>query len=101
MGHLALGARIVLVGMMEQYKAATPLPGPNLVPLIKARARMEGLVVYDYWSEMPTFRQRMAPLVRDGDVVVREERVNGLDAAPAALTRLMAGGNFGKMVLDL
>lgn len=101
MGHLALGARVVLVGMMEQYKAATPLPGPNLVPIIKYRATVEGLVVYDHWSDMPNFRRRVAPLVRDGKVIVREERIAGLEAAPDALIRLMAGANFGKMVLDL
>lgn len=100
MAHLAMGARIVLVGMMEQYKAATPLPGPNLVPIIKFRAHMEGLVVYDYWNEIDTFRRRVAPLVRDGQIIVREEPVNGLAAAPEALVRLMAGGNFGKMVLN-
>lgn len=101
MGQLAMKARIVLVGMMEQYKAASPLPGPNLVPLIKFRATMEGLVVYDHWPELANFRRRVAPLVRDGQVIVREERVAGLAAAPDALIRLMAGGNFGKMVLDL
>ncbi len=99
--QLALNARVVLVGVMEQYKAATPLPGPNLVPLIKFRATMEGLVVYDYWNELAGFRKRVAPLVRDGKVVVREEHIAGLEGAPAALVRLMDGGNFGKMVLDL
>ncbi|MGQ3045621.1 MAG: NADP-dependent oxidoreductase [Niveispirillum sp.] len=101
LGHLALGARVVLVGMMEQYKAPAPLPGPNLVPIIKFRATVEGLVVYDHWPDMPNFRRRVAPLVRDGQVIVREERVAGLEAAPDALIRLMDGGNFGKMVLDL
>lgn len=101
MAHLAMGARIVLVGMMEQYKAASPLPGPNLVPLIKFRAHMQGLVVYDHWDQMTLFRQRVAPLVRDGQMIVREEHVAGLAAAPEALVRLMAGGNFGKMILDL
>jgi NADPH-dependent curcumin reductase CurA len=101
LGHLAMGARVVLVGMMEQYKAAAPLPGPNLVPVIKFRATVEGLVVYDHWADLANFRRRVAPLVRDGQVIVREERVAGLEAAPDALIRLMAGGNFGKMVLDL
>ncbi|MFV3126654.1 NADP-dependent oxidoreductase [Niveispirillum sp. KHB5.9] len=101
LGHLALGARVVLVGLMEQYKAAAPLPGPNVVPLIKFRATMEGLVVFDHWPEMDNFRRRVIPLVRNGQMVAREERLPGLDAAPAALVRLMAGGNFGKMVLDL
>lgn len=101
LGHLAMGARVVLVGMMEQYKAAAPLPGPNLVPIIKFRATVEGLVVYDHWADLTNFRRRVAPLVRDGKMIVREERVAGLAAAPDALIRLMAGGNFGKMVLDL
>jgi len=47
MRNLALGARIVLCGMIEAYSMDTPPPGPWLGPLVGARGTMKGLVVYD------------------------------------------------------
>ncbi|GIL38953.1 NADP-dependent oxidoreductase [Roseiterribacter gracilis] len=99
--RLALGARIVLCGMMQQYVSATPLPGPALGPIIGKRATMKGLVVYDHADLLPTWRRVGAEWIQTGRLYFKEERVTGLDAAPAALERLMAGGNFGKLVVEV
>jgi NADPH-dependent curcumin reductase CurA len=99
--RLALGARIVLCGMMQQYVSATPLPGPALGPIIGKRATMKGLVVYDHQDLLPAWRRIGAQWIRDGKLHFKEERVAGLEAAPAALERLMAGANFGKIVVEV
>lgn len=99
--RLALGARIVLCGMMEQYVSATPLPGPGLGPIIGKRATMKGLVVYDHADALPTWRKVGAGWIGAGRLHFKEDRAHGLDAAPAALERLMAGGNFGKVVVEV
>ncbi|HYC01848.1 MAG TPA: NADP-dependent oxidoreductase [Azospirillaceae bacterium] len=101
MQRLARGARIVLVGMMEQYSASGPLPGPNLAPLFVHRAEMRALVVYDHYPELATFRKRLAGWISDGRFTFREERVPGLAAAPEAFSRLMAGQTFGKVVVEV
>jgi NADPH-dependent curcumin reductase CurA len=99
--RLALGARIVLCGMMQQYVAATPLPGPGLGPIIGKRATMKGLVVYDHHDQMPTWRRVGTAWIQQGRLRFKEDRVHGLEAAPAALERLMAGNNFGKLVVEV
>ncbi|MEM7452363.1 MAG: NADP-dependent oxidoreductase [Pseudomonadota bacterium] len=94
--RLALGARIVLCGLITQYNTSTPPPGPNLGPVIGARATMRGLVVYDHYDLWDHFATVAAPWVRDGRIQYRETRNDGLAAAPEAFCRLMRGENFGK-----
>ena len=94
--RLALGARIVLCGLITQYNPATPPPGPNLGPVIGARATMRGLVVYDHYDLWDHFSEIGARWVRDGRMRYRETRSDGLAAAPGAFCRLMRGENFGK-----
>lgn len=94
--RLALGARIVLCGLITQYNTSAPPPGPNLGPVIGARATMRGLVVYDHYDLWDAFAGIAAPWVRNGRVRYRETRSDGLAAAPEAFCRLMRGENFGK-----
>ena len=47
LNQINLGARISVCGMISQYCAAAPLPGPsNLANLIVKRARMQGFLCY-------------------------------------------------------
>jgi NADPH-dependent curcumin reductase CurA len=87
--------------MMQQYVSALPLPGPALGPIIGKRATMKGLVVYDHYDALPAWRRIGAEWIRDGKLHFKEERVAGLEAAAAALERLMAGNNFGKLVVEV
>ena len=93
------GARIPLCGLIAEYNA-TELPrGPNLRPLIVARALIKGFIVSDHMDRAPAFLQEMTPLVRDGRIKYREDIVEGLDAAPSAFIGLLAGKNFGKLLV--
>ncbi|MEO1034101.1 MAG: NADP-dependent oxidoreductase [Pseudomonadota bacterium] len=99
LGKLALGARITLCGLMTQYNEKTPPPGPNLGPVIGARATMTGFVVYDHYDKWNEFQQRCGDWVADGSIRFLEDRADGLDAAPAHFARLMRGQNFGKALV--
>ncbi|MEM9305556.1 MAG: NADP-dependent oxidoreductase [Pseudomonadota bacterium] len=99
--NLALGARITLCGLITQYNAAETPPGPNLGPVIGARAIMKGLVVYDFYDRFPEFLQDAGPLVQSGRLKYQEDWTEGLADAPAAFARLMRGENFGKTLVRI
>lgn len=99
LGNLALGARVVLCGMIEAYSLDKPPPGPFLGPVVGARATMKGLVVYDWLHKQPELLRVVGAWIRSGQFRYREDITDGLDAAPAAFCRLMRGGNFGKALV--
>jgi NADPH-dependent curcumin reductase CurA len=99
LANLALGARIVLCGMIEAYSMDTPPPGPWLGPVVGARATMKGLVVYDHMHRMPELTRVIGGWIRDGRFRWKEDVTEGLEHAPAAFCRLMRGENFGKALV--
>ena len=93
--------RIVCCGMLAQYDTDAALPGPRTVPglLVSRRLRMEGFVVLDHAERRVDAVERLRAWVERGELVVLEEIVDGLDAAPAAFVDLLAGGNVGKRLV--
>ncbi|MBP5991852.1 MAG: NADP-dependent oxidoreductase [Piscinibacter sp.] len=95
-------ARIVVCGAISQYNNTTPVQGPkNYLSLLVNRARMEGMVVFDYADRYPLAVAEMAGYLKDGRMKSREDVVHGLANFPAALLKLFSGANFGKLVLQL
>ncbi len=95
-------ARIVICGAISQYNNTTPVQGPkNYLSLLVNRARMEGIVVFDYADRYHLAVAELAGHLREGRMKSREDVVHGLDAFPEALLRLFSGENFGKLVLQL
>jgi NADPH-dependent curcumin reductase len=101
MERLALGARVVLCGLMAQYNSAVPLPGPNPGLTIKARATVRGLVVYDHDDLKPAMIDEISGHIKAGRFAVKEDVTTGLENAPAVFERLMHGGNFGKTLIHV
>jgi len=97
--NLAMGARIVLCGMIEAYGMDTPPPGPWLGPIVGARATMKGLVVYDHMHKFPEMQRVLSRWIREGSFTWREDITEGLSQAPEAFCRLMRGQNFGKALV--
>ena len=96
-------ARIVICGAISQYNNTTPVQGPkNYLSLLVNRARMEGMVVFDYADRYHLAVAEMAGYLKDGRLKSREDVVaGGVDAFPATLNKLFSGENFGKLVLSL
>jgi NADPH-dependent curcumin reductase CurA len=99
LGLINRGARIPLCGMVSQYNMRPPPPGPNLIPLLTNRARIQGFLVLDHYDRFEAFISEVGPWVRSGELRYREDIVDGLDAAPQALTGLLEGKNFGKLLV--
>lgn len=99
--RLAIGARVVLCGGMADYNSPRPRPGPTPGVWIRARATVTGLVVYDYEDRRETCIDELLPLIERGELVVREDVTEGLDAAPGAFCRLLRGENLGKALVRL
>ena len=102
LARLARGARIVICGAISQYNNTTPVQGPkNYLSLLVHRARMEGMVVFDYADRFPVAVAELAGYLKDGRIKSREDVVRGLETFPEALIKLFTGENFGKLVLHI
>ncbi len=99
--HINVGARIVVCGIIGiKGGLAASGPRPNRQLLMK-RARMEGFLVLDHMDRLSEALGDLSAWLRDGRLRYREDIVDGLENAPAALLRLLAGGNKGKMMLRI
>ena len=95
-------ARIIICGAISQYNNTTAVQGPkNYLSLLVNRARMEGIVVFDYADRYPLAVAEMAGHLKDGRMKSREDVVKGLDTFGQALIKLFSGENFGKLVLQV
>lgn len=99
MRRLRLHARIPLVGLIEQYNDTTPPPGPNLAPLLTARATITGFLVSDHGTHTGAFLRDMTQWLREGRLRYREDVTEGLERAPDVLAGLLTGSNFGKAII--
>ncbi|WP_395702069.1 NADP-dependent oxidoreductase [Aquabacterium sp.] len=96
-------ARIVICGAISQYNNTGAMQGPkNYMSLLVNRARMEGMVVFDYADRYHLAVAEMAGYLKDGRMKSKEDVVEGgVRAFPDTLLKLFNGENFGKLVLKL
>jgi len=99
--NINLGARIPLVGLISQYNAETPPPGPNLMPLLVKRALIKGFLVGDYQQRHAEFMNDMSQWLQAGKLKYKEDIVQGLKNAPHAFIGLLKGENFGKLIVQV
>ncbi len=98
-------ARVPVCGLISSYNADRLPDGPDRSPLLlgailRKRIRMQGFIIgLDYGPRMPEFLAAMTPWVESGAVKYKEHVVTGLENAPQGLIDLLAGKNFGKVVV--
>jgi NADPH-dependent curcumin reductase CurA len=100
--HINRNARIVVCGAISQYNNTTPVKGPsNYMMLLVARARMQGMVVFDYAERYGEAVQQIAQWMKEGKFHSREDVVSGIEKFPETMNQLFSGGNFGKLILKV
>jgi NADPH-dependent curcumin reductase CurA len=101
LANLAMHARVVLCGAISNYNASEPTGPRNYMNLLVKRARMEGFVVFDYFSRTGEALAELLPLVAEGKIHYRDDIREGLEAAPGALVDLYSGANRGKLMVKI
>lgn len=100
LAQINLKARIVLCGLISQYNATEPVPGPYSFPnILMKRARVEGFIILDY---APRFGEASAQLGRwlaEGKIRYKVDVVDGLENAVDGVKKLFTGGNTGKLLV--
>lgn len=94
--------KIVLCGMISQYNANSPIPGPsNLFLAITNRLKLQGFIVRDHYDSINEFHDAMAKWVGEGKIKWKETIIEGIENAPKAFLGLFKGENFGKMLVKI
>ncbi len=98
----AANARFAICGMISQYNATAPVPGPgNMALIIGKQIRMEGFIVSNSWDMMPAFLKDLAEWHSSGRLQWKQTVREGIENAPSAFLGLFSGENFGKMLVKL
>jgi NADPH-dependent curcumin reductase CurA len=94
-------ARIPVCGLIAQYNAKNPMPGPDMFSVLRKRLLLRGFIVWDFRGKEADFLHDAGEWVRTGRLKYREDIVEGLEKAPAAFLGLLQGKNFGKMLVKI
>jgi hypothetical protein len=100
-------ARIPVCGLISQYnEAPAQLPGDSLAQLMRTilvkRLTVRGFIISDgHEHRRPDFLASMIAWLRAGKIKYREHVVQGIGSAPEAFLGMLAGRNFGKVVVAL
>jgi hypothetical protein len=97
-------ARIPVCGLIAQYNAKPPFPGPDRLPpvmrdVLSKSLTIRGFIQREFAGQRPAFHAEMGQWIRDGRLRYREDVVDGIERAPEAFIGLLQGRNFGKLVV--
>jgi len=100
--QIAVGARIVICGTAS-ISSWDPWPmGPRVERhILVKRARISGLLIFDYAHRYEEAIARLAAWVRAGSLRYREDILDGIEHAPGAIAELYRGENLGKRLIRL
>ena len=95
-------ARIVQCGTAAIASWDPPPQGPRRDrEILVKRLLQQGFIIFDHVARFPEVAAQLSRWVKEGSLTYREDVVEGIDAAPAALEGLYRGDNRGKKVIRL
>jgi NADPH-dependent curcumin reductase CurA len=99
-------ARVPVCGLVAHYNDTAAPAGPDrtaqlMRAVLTKRLTIRGFIVTDFAHHRGAFLRDMQGWVASGAVKVREDVTKGLENAPEAFIGMLAGRNFGKVVVEL
>ncbi len=99
-------ARVPVCGVISQYSATEPPPGPDrtqeLMRLVLSnRLLIKGFVLTDFMHLQDEFNEKATAWQRAGKLRYREDVHEGLDSAAEAFIGMLKGKNFGKVLVRI
>lgn len=101
-------ARMPVCGMVAWYNMTGLPEGPDMGPailgtILRMKVKVEGFIIFDSFGPdtYKEFASEMTSWLAEGKIKYKEQVVDGLENAPAALNDLLLGKSFGKMVVKV
>jgi len=95
-------ARVVVCGMISQYNAIEPVPGPyNFRRILTQRARVEGFIIFDHMDRFQEAFEDLGGWLAEGKIQYRVDIIDGLENAPRVINKLFDGSNKGKLIVKV
>ena len=98
-------ARVPVCGLIAQYTAPPPENKTDRLAaamraILSNRIIIQGFINYDFENEhYDDFLREVSQGIGDGRIRYREDIVDGLEKAPEAFIGMLAGRNFGKVLV--
>jgi NADPH-dependent curcumin reductase CurA len=94
--------RVAICGAVSQYERAEPQPGPdNLFQAVANDLTLRGFRGSSHVGRMADMQREVGGWLRAGRLHYCETVVDGLERAPEALVRMLAGDTIGKTLVRI
>jgi NADPH-dependent curcumin reductase CurA len=94
--------RAALCGFISEYESAAPKTGPrNLFQAVANNLTLRGFRGSAYQHRLPDVKRELGGWLAEGRLRYRETIIEGLERAPEALMRVLAGDTTGKALVRI
>jgi NADPH-dependent curcumin reductase CurA len=92
--------RIAMCGAISEYESTTPRPGPtNLFQAVANDLTIRGFRASSHLDRFPECQRVLSGWLAEGRLSYRQTIIDGLENAPEALVRMLAGDTIGKTLV--
>jgi NADPH-dependent curcumin reductase CurA len=101
LGLLNPHGRVAICGTISVTTGTNPT-GPRVErTILVTRARVQGFLILDHFDHFEEAVRELTGWYRAGKLHYREDMVEGLENAPAALLRVLSGANLGRQLIRI